>query len=159
MTGAPPAGMAREGRGLVRAWLHMCAAYRKGKIGRAWARLVRVYIHLRYACHISPESRPEGWMNLPHPLGIVVGHGVVIGANATLYHGVTLGQDGRGPGYPEIGSGATLFAGSVVVGPRRIGRDAVVGANSVVLSDVPDGAVAVGAPARIIPRAERTDLP
>ena len=129
----PQQGRAQEGRGLVRLWLGMCRAHRRGRLGRAWAQLIRRYIHLRYACHISPESRPEGWINLPHPVGVVVGHGV------------------------EIGVEATLYAGCVVVGPHRVGRDAVVGANAVVLGDVPDGAVAVGAPARILPRRERGD--
>lgn len=157
MTTKPQQGRAQEGRGLVRLWLGMCRAHRRGRLGRAWAQLIRRYIHLRYACHISPESRPEGWINLPHPVGVVVGHGVRIGAEATLYQGVTLGQDGRGEGYPTIGAGATLFAGCVVVGPHRVGRGAVVGANSVVLEDVPDEAVAVGAPARILPRKECSD--
>lgn len=147
-----PRARIREGRGLLRLWHMMCRAHRRGKIGRICAQVIRRYIHLRYACHISPQSRPAGWINLPHPVGIVVGHGVEIGADATLYQSVTLGQDGRVEGYPVVGAGSTLYAGCVVIGPRRIGRDAVVGANSVVLGDVPDEAVAVGAPARILQR-------
>lgn len=155
-TAETPRARIREGRGLLRLWLHMCRAHGWGRAGRAWAHLVRRYIHLRYGCHLSPQSRPADWINLPHPLGIVVGHGVEIGEDVTLYHGVTLGQDGRREGYPAVAPGATLFAGAVVLGPMRIGRNAVVGANSVVLRDVPDGAVAVGAPARLLPpRGER----
>jgi serine O-acetyltransferase len=141
-----------EGAGLVRLWHRMVRAQRGGRLGRARAQLLRRFIHIRYGCHISAESRPLGWVNLPHPVAIVIGHGVEIGEDATIYQGVTLGQGGRGEGYPSVGAAATLYAGAVVVGPVRIGQGAIVGANAVVLADVPDGATAVGAPARVVGR-------
>ena len=70
----PPRAM--EGAGLVRLWHRMCRAQKAGRLGRARAQLIRRVIHIRYGCHISPESRPSGWINLPHPVAIVVGHGV-----------------------------------------------------------------------------------
>ncbi|MGO4165883.1 serine O-acetyltransferase [Novosphingobium sp. YAF33] len=148
---------AMEGAGLVSLWRRMCRLYPRGRIGRAMATVIRRYIHWRYACHISPLSRPAGWINLPHPVGIVVGHDVEIGENATIYQHVTIGQSGREEGYPVVGPGAVIYAGAVVVGPVRIGREARIGANSVVLQDVPDGATSVGAPARIVTQ-KRKDL-
>lgn len=141
---------AMEGAGLVSLWQRMCRLHRRGGVSRALANVIRRYIHWRYACHISPLSRPAGWINLPHPVGIVIGHNVEIGENATIYQNVTLGQSGREEGYPVIGADAVIYAGAVVVGPLRIGRASRIGANSVVLSDVPDCATSVGAPARIV---------
>jgi serine O-acetyltransferase len=146
-----------EGAGLVSLWQRMCHLHARGGMSRVMATTIRRYIHWRYACHISPLSRPAGWINLPHPVGIVVGHNVEIGENATIYQNVTLGQSGRGEGYPVIGADAVIYAGAVVVGPLRIGRGSRIGANSVVLSDVPEGATSVGAPARIV-TPKRKDL-
>lgn len=89
-----------------------------------------------------------------HPVGIVVGKGAILGAGCTLLQQVTIGEryaDGTGdPIYPMIEDGCTLGAGARVLGGILIGPGASVGANSVVLTDVPANAVAVGAPARVI---------
>ncbi len=86
-----------------------------------------------------------------HPAGIVVGAGVRMGRDCTLQHGVTLGErhvDGRGPHlYPRIGDRVTLCTHAVVVGGIDVGDDAVVGALAFVDRDVPEGQLAVGAPA------------
>ena len=72
--------------------------------------------------------------------------------NCTLYQGVTLGGartgDAQANRYPRIGRGATLFAGATVIGAINIGENAIIGANAVVLEDVPANHVAVGVPAR-----------
>jgi len=78
-----------------------------------------------------------------------------IGANAWINQQVTIGytvsQDGVAKA-PRIEEGARIYAGAKVLGDVRVGRNAVVGANAVVLKDVPDNALAVGVPARIIER-------
>ncbi|NEX45853.1 hypothetical protein G3572_06535 [Rhodobacter sp. ETT8] len=124
--------------------------YRRGGLSRKIARVIHHYIHFRYACHISPQATIEGWINLPHPLGITVGHGVVIADNATIYQNVTLGKGAHDDNYPRVSSGATLFTGSVVLGGIEVGTNAKVGANAVVLQSVPAGCTAVGVPARVI---------
>ena len=89
---------------------------------------------------------------IAHPAGIVVGRGTVIGADATIYQGVTCGirnaAPGRRPEYPRIGDRVVLYAGSTLIGGIRIGDRAVVGAHALVTCDMPDGSVAEG------PRAE-----
>ncbi|MHB1490850.1 MAG: serine O-acetyltransferase [Cellulomonas sp.] len=89
-----------------------------------------------------------------HPQGIVIGGGAIIGAGCTLLQNVTLGErfaDGRPPhGYPQVGDGVTIGAGACVLGAVRVGDRARIGANSVVLSDVPAEGVAVGSPARVL---------
>ena len=69
-----------------------------------------------------------------------------------MYHQVTLGGTGkeRGKRHPTVKNGATIAAGAKVLGAITIGENAKIGANSVVLKDVPDGATVVGIPARVV---------
>jgi serine acetyltransferase len=89
-----------------------------------------------------------------HTHGIAVGGGAGMGADHTLRYNVTLGErliDGRPPHhYPQAADGVTIGAGACVLGAVRVGEGAVIGANSVVLSDVQSGCVAVGSPARVL---------
>jgi serine O-acetyltransferase len=85
--------------------------------------------------------------------GCIVIHGnSVIGDDCLIRHGVTIGNSGRADpfGAPTIGDRVELGAGAKVLGRIRIGNDAIIGANAVVVRDVPDFAVVGGVPARII---------
>ena len=108
----------------------------------------------KYGVYISSKAAVDEGLRLPHPTSIVIGEGVFIGANVTIYQSVTLGGrvigDWENGNYPEVAEGSVLFAGVVVVGKIRIGKNCIIGANSVVLSDIPDNSVAVGAPARVV---------
>lgn len=89
----------------------------------------------------------------PHTNGIVIG-AFSIGNNATIYQGVTIGARELDFSYlessrPIIGSNVTISTGAVILGPIQIGDRVVIGANAVVLSSIPAGVLAVGAPARI----------
>jgi serine O-acetyltransferase len=88
----------------------------------------------------------EGALALPHPFNIVIGSGVHIGRGCTIMHNVTL-QHAR---HTDVGAGAVLGVGSVILADRKVGDGAFCGANSVVTRDVPAGAVVAGAPARVI---------
>lgn len=107
-----------------------------------------------YGVYVSRCAQIGHGLRLPHPTAIVIGEGVVIGSNVSLYQSVTIGGrvigDWKKGNYPTIGDGSILFAGVVVVGKVKIGINCVIGANSVVLSDIPDNSVAVGAPARVV---------
>lgn len=93
---------------------------------------------------------------LAHPVGLTLGLGLTVGDNVSFAGGVTCaarhyeGPEDVEQQYATICDGAILGAHAVLVGGVRIGENAVVGANSVVLSDVPDGAVVMGSPARRI---------
>ncbi len=103
-------------------------------------------IRLKFACDINPALPPS--TSVGHPVGIVIANSAEIGDNVSISQNVTIGsKDG---GYPKICSGATLYSGSVVVGDVRVGKNAVVGANAVVIDDVPDGATVGGVPASIL---------
>lgn len=86
----------------------------------------------------------------PHPIGIVIGSNVKMGMDCQIYQNVTLG--GGDGGYPELGRNVTVFANAVLVGPIKIGDNAVIGANSVVLTDVEENTTVAGTPARVVSR-------
>jgi serine O-acetyltransferase len=91
-----------------------------------------------------------------HHGGMIL-HARSIGDDVHIRHNTTFGvaRRGRNTGIPTIGDRADIGCGVCVLGNVTVGHDAVIGANSVVLDDVPPGAVAVGAPARVVrPRAE-----
>ncbi len=107
---------------------------------------------------VSPGARFGPGLYLAHPVGLVIGAGVRVGNDVTFAGGVTIGSrhaDGREPvQYGQIGDGTILSAHAIVLGGITIGRHVLIGANSVVLSDVPDFAIVSGAPARQIGRRE-----
>lgn len=93
----------------------------------------------------------------PHLVGIVISSSSTIGKNCIIYQNVTIG--GRTyeeadyhikENFPILGDNVTVYAGAVIVGPIHIGNNAVIGANAVVTTDIPDNAVAVGVPAKVI---------
>jgi serine O-acetyltransferase len=86
---------------------------------------------------------------MPHPNGIVIHPDAVIGPNCLIFQQVTIGLR-DGPGAPHIGGHVDVGAGAKILGPVTIGNHAKIGANAVVLNDVPEGATAVGIPAKVI---------
>jgi serine acetyltransferase len=109
---------------------------------------------LRWLFHVDVWTDDIGpGLSLPHPFNIVVGAGVEIGAGCTLLHNVTI----QHASHTTIGDGAVLGVGTVILADRRIGVGAFCGANSVVTHDVPPHAVVVGAPARVVRAANRTE--
>lgn len=82
--------------------------------------------------------------------GVMLGGGYSIGNNSTVYHQVTIGVINNKSGSPQIGKNVFIGAGAKILGPIVIGDNAKIGANAVVLCDVPENATAVGVPARII---------
>ncbi len=89
---------------------------------------------------------------IDHGMGVVIGETAEIGDDTTLYHGVTLGGTSLAGGkrHPTLGRGVIIGAGAKVLGPITIGDGAKIGSNAVVVKNVPEGATAVGIPARIL---------
>ncbi|OYU85814.1 MAG: serine acetyltransferase [Burkholderiales bacterium PBB5] len=85
-------------------------------------------------------------------LGVVIHARCVIGDRVLIGTGVTIGGRGTLREVPVIGDDVEIGSGAKILGPIHIGKGAAIGANAVVLTDVPDHAVAVGVPARIVRR-------
>jgi serine O-acetyltransferase len=105
-------------------------------------------IEIASSCSIGPG------LFIPHPHGTVIG-AWTIGSNATIFQGVTLGAkhlvfDFDRSSRPILGDNITIGAGAKVLGGILIGSNSVVGANSVVISDVPPGSIVAGVPGKII---------
>ena len=95
---------------------------------------------------------------IEHVGGIVISGDAVFGDDCVVRNGVTIGLRHRHHrGSPHLGDRVDIGAGAKVLGPIRIGNDVAIGANAVVLCDVPDNSIAVGIPARVLPR--RTSAP
>ncbi len=108
---------------------------------------------------IHPGADIGPGLFVDHGMGAVIGETAIVGRDVTLFHGVTLGGvDGRpGRRHPWIGDGVVIGAGAKVLGALCVGEGARIGAQSVVLSDIPPGATAVGVPARIIAKVRAAD--
>ncbi|MBW4545080.1 MAG: serine acetyltransferase [Symplocastrum torsivum CPER-KK1] len=93
-------------------------------------------------------------LKLQHGQGLVVNHETIIGGNCILRNSTTIGnkrlQDGSYSASPKIGDNVDIGANVVIIGSITVGNNAVIGAGSVVVKDVPEGAVVVGNPARVI---------
>jgi serine O-acetyltransferase len=126
-----------------------------------WLWAHRWYWIARFSSHIARwltgiEIHPGATIGrrvfIDHGMGVVIGETAVIGDDCTLYHGVTLGGTSwnKGKRHPTLERGVVIGAGAKVLGPITIGADAKIGSNAVVVKDVPEGATAVGIPARLV---------
>jgi serine O-acetyltransferase len=97
---------------------------------------------------IHPAAAIGNEFFIDHGSGVVIGETAVIGNRVTLYQGVTLGGTGfqRGKRHPTLGDNVTVGSGAKLLGPIAVGDGAKIGANTVVVEDVPPGATVVGNP-------------
>lgn len=128
------------------------AAYFRGRgtFGRVFSKVLWLRLISRFGVHISLDAIIGPGLRLPHPVGIVVGSQVHVGDAVTLYQHVTLGRGTDAfEAYPRVGDHCVIYAGAVVVGGVCVGDRSVIGANAVVVCDVPRDSLAVGVPAKI----------
>jgi serine O-acetyltransferase len=118
---------------------------------------------------IHPGARIGRKLFIDHGMGVVIGETCEIGDEVVIYQGVTLGGTGKEKGkrHPTIGNRVVIASGAKVLGSFKVGDNANIGANSVVLREVPANSTVVGIPARLVKRDGRrvgdrldhTDLP
>jgi serine O-acetyltransferase len=103
---------------------------------------------------IHPGAKIGPGFFIDHGMGVVIGETAEIGANATLYHGVTLGGTSwnKGKRHPTLEDDVVVGAGAKILGPIVIGARSRVGANAVVVKSVPPDSVVVGIPGRVTHR-------
>jgi len=121
---------------------------------RFWPRLISHIAKMLTGVEIHPGATLGQRLFIDHATGVVIGETAEVGNDVTLYHGVTLGGTSlhKGKRHPTLRDGVIVGSGGQVLGPITIGAEARVGANAVVLSDVPSGATVVGIPARVVRR-------
>lgn len=109
-----------------------------------------------YGVYISYNTEFDKTLILKHPTSIIIGEGAKIGKNVTIFQSVTIGRgDTYVDEYPQIGDNTIIYSGAVILGGIKVGANCIIGANAVVIKDVPANSVAVGVPAKCI---ERRDL-
>ena len=122
-------------------------------LSRAVSQLARWFTGIE----IHPGAIIGKGIFIDHGMGVVIGETTVIGNNVTLFQGVTLGGTGKEKGkrHPTLGNNVVVGAGAKILGNIHIGDNVSVGANSVVLHDVPPNATVVGVPGRVAKREGR----
>ncbi len=107
-----------------------------------------------HGIHISHNASIHPSTYFPHPVGIVIGNGVVIKKNVVIFQNVTIGGLNFGglahSKYPKLSEGTIVYAGAIIVGPICIGHSAIIGANALVRNDVPSMTVYGGVPAKFL---------
>lgn len=103
---------------------------------------------------IHPGAKIGKGLFIDHGMGVVIGETAEIGDNCLIYQGVTLGGTGKehGKRHPTLGNNVMIGAGAKVLGPFKVGDNAKIASNAVVLAEVPANTTAVGVPARIVKR-------
>ena len=117
---------------------------------RAFAELTRILTGVE----IHPAAVLGTGLFIDHATGVVIGETAEVGDDVTIYQGVTLGGTSSDPGkrHPTIGDRVIIGAGAKILGPIKIGDDSRIGANAVVVKEVPSSAVVVGVPGQVISR-------
>lgn len=111
----------------------------------------------KYGVFISYTTVFDNTLILRHPTSIVIGEGVRLGKNVKIFQNVTLGRsDMNVDGYPTVDDNVIIYSGAAILGNIRIGKNSIVGANAVVIKDVPEDHIAVGVPARNIKRDSKS---
>ncbi len=126
-------------------------------LGRWVSQLVRGITGIE----IHPGATIGPGFFVDHGMGVVIGETAEIGANVTLYHGVTLGgvSLNKGKRHPTLEDGVVVGAGAKILGAITIGANSRIGANAVVVKSVPANAVVVGVPGQVVRRREERTAP
>ena len=133
-------------------WIHRLAhaLYRRGHV--ISARLVSHVNRFLTGIEIHPGAQIGKRVFIDHGMGVVIGETAEVGDDCLLYQGVVLGgtSNERGKRHPTLRRGVTVGSNACILGPIEIGEGARVGAGSVVVKPVPDEATVVGVPGRIV---------
>lgn len=122
--------------------------------------LLKSFCRIVFAVVLHPTAKIGRGVVLSYEgLGTVIHRRAAIGDNAIIGTGVSIGGRSVSIGVPTIGDGAFISGGAKILGDIRVGSHASIGANAVVLQDIPDYAVAVGVPARIVRIGKPGDMP
>jgi serine O-acetyltransferase len=150
--------------GLHALWGHRVSSWLWRRNLRLLARWVSQLTRSLTGIEIHPGAKIGPGFFIDHGMGVVIGETAEVGAEVTLYHGVTLGGTSlaKGKRHPTIGDRVVIGAGAKVLGAITVGADCRIGANAVVVKDVPPNSVVVGVPGQVVMRSKphrATDAP
>ncbi len=143
--------------GLHAIWYHRAAHWLHRHGFLLMARYVSQVSRMRTGIEIHPGARIGPGLFIDHGMGVVIGETAEVGADVTLYQGVTLGGTGkeRGKRHPTIGDGVVIGTGAKVLGGITVGDRCKIGAGAVVVRPVPPDCTVVGVPGRVVWRQGR----
>lgn len=137
-------------------WMRTCCFFKSHFLFKYFlyppARLILERLKYKLGLSIPYQTKIGSGFYIGHFGGIVINASAIIGKNCNISQGVTLGQANRGKnkGYPVIGDNVYIGPGAKIFGSVNIGNNVAIGANCVVNKDIPDNAVVVGVPGRIV---------
>ena len=122
-----------------------------------FAAIIRKRLLFKYGVDVSPKAEIGPGLQLPHPQGVIIGGSSKIGLYVQIGQFCTIGgnlgkKDREGGAFPTLGDHVRVLAGTVVAGPVTVGDNTIIGANSVVVQDIPEKSLAQGVPAGLIKR-------
>ena len=138
--------------GLHALWAHRIAHWFYGKNFKTIARIISQISRFFTGIEIHPGAKIGKRLFIDHGMGVVIGETCEIGDDVVLYQGVTLGGTGKEKGkrHPTIGNHVVISSGAKVLGSFTVGDYARIGANAVVLKEVPPHSTVVGIPGRVV---------
>lgn len=138
--------------GLHAIWSHRIAHWFYKKRMFTLARMISQISRFFTGIEIHPGAQIGQRFFIDHGMGVVIGETCEIGNDVLIYHGVTLGGTGkeRGKRHPTIGNNVVISAGAKVLGSFMVGDNTRIGANAVVLNEVPANCTVIGIPGKIV---------
>lgn len=142
--------------GLHAVWGHRLTHFLWRKGFKLFARWLSQLLRGLTGIEIHPGATIGPRFFIDHGMGVVIGETAEVGAEVTLYHGVTLGGTSlqKGKRHPTIGDRVVIGAGAKVLGNITIEADSRIGANAVVVKPVPSNSVVVGVPGQVVTRSK-----
>jgi len=142
-------------------WAHRVAhrMWHAHPLAKLPARLLSQLVRALTGIEIHPGAVLGRRLFIDHGMGVVIGETSEVGNDVVLFHGTTLGGRtmSKGKRHPTVGDRVVIGAGAKVLGPIELGDDAQIGANAVIVKDVPAGSVAVGVPGQVRKRPAALD--
>jgi serine O-acetyltransferase len=140
--------------GVHAVWGHRVTHWLWLRGARLLARTLAELVRILTGVEVHPGAVLGPGLFIDHATGVVIGETAEVGEDVTIFHGVTLGGTGRETGkrHPTVGDRVVIGAGAKVLGAIKIGDDSRIGANSVVVKEVPASSVVVGVPGQIVSR-------
>jgi serine O-acetyltransferase len=138
--------------GLHAIWAHRIAHWLFNRRMYTLARIISQISRFFTGIEIHPGAKIGNRLFIDHGMGVVIGETCEIGDDVVIYQGVTLGGTGKEKGkrHPTIGNNVVISSGAKVLGSFKVGDNSNIGANSVVLKEVPPNSTVVGIPGQVV---------